>query len=88
MMVDTKTNGHYQTSDLEEAATLHASGLEYFGVEWPVGLPQASFVFAKRPDSVREAWQTHTIVVNAQALFSSWNVLRDDLETAKRRRVR
>lgn len=83
-----ESNGHYSTSDLEEAAALHASGLRYHRTEWQPGEPNAEFIFDTLPESTRAAWATHTLQLNAHALFTSWNHLRNELEAARRRRVR
>lgn len=87
-LVDPKSNGHYETTDLKTAAIVHAAGLRYIQTEWKPAEGQAVFVFDKLSDSLRESLQTFSVAVNGFALFNSWNFLRDELEAAKRRRVR
>ena len=86
-MVDSHSNGHFETTDLKTAAIIHAAGGHYSHTEWPTGTPQAQYIFSDIPSSLKESLQTFSVMVNGFALFNSWNFLRDELEAARRRRV-
>jgi len=82
------SNGFSETPDLQTAAIIHASGVPYVKTEIRQGESQAIFVFEKTPPALLAQLQTLSVMVNGFALFRSWNFLRDELEEAKRRRVR
>ena len=87
-MAESSVNGHFPTSDLELAASLRASGTPYVGFVWTPNRIAGDFIFEYKPKELITAWESHTLMVNARALFSAWNDCRDDLEDAKRRRMR
>lgn len=77
--MESKVNGHLQTSDLTYAAFLHASGILYVGIIRPDPHEPAIFVFNRPPDDILSSWQKGDDKVSARAMHEAIRLLNGEL---------
>lgn len=76
-----KTVSNYRTENTREAAYLFAAGVRHISTDYDD--PQhVAFLFEQPPPEMLAAWQSHTAVVNAQAVLKAYS---DFIASTKRR---
>ena len=78
-----KTVSNYRTENTREAAYLFAAGVRHISTDWDD--PQhVAFLFDQPAPELLSAWQSHTAIVNAQAVLKAYS----DFIASTRRRGR